>query len=114
MYRICYYFDGTDFYCFQTDDENTCINIGKGGIEEEWNFGLKKATERVVTIAYQDDIYEAYFAWKVLENINKHKKPLTAFTDYGDLRNGARVTDNRLLNVSVLCYFRLKAESYKR
>lgn len=85
------------------------INTGKGGIAEDWNFGLKMATGRVVTIAHQDDIYEPYFTWKVLENINKHKKPLIAFTDYGELRNGERVTDNRLLQVKRVMLYPLRS-----
>lgn len=47
--------------------------MGKSGIAEYWNFGLLKADKRIVTIAYQDDIYESTYALKVLENINKHK-----------------------------------------
>lgn len=90
------------------------VNTGKGGIAEDWNFGLKKATGRVVTIAHQDDIYEPYFAWKVLENINKHEKPLIAFTDYGELRNGERVTDNRLLNVKRVMLFPLRSRKLQK
>lgn len=66
------------------------INRGKSGIAEDWNFGLSKAEGRVVTIAHQDDVYEPDFAKKILENINKHEKPLIAFTDYGEIRNKKR------------------------
>ena len=75
------------------------INTGEGGIAQDWNYGMKMADSRVVTIAHQDDIYEPDFAKNILENINKHDKPLIAFTDYGELRENERVTKNRLLEV---------------
>lgn len=75
------------------------INIGKSGIAEDWNFGLSKAKGKVVTIAHQDDIYEPNFAKNVLNSINMQKKPLIAFTDYGELRDGKRITRNRLLQI---------------
>ena len=37
---------------------------------------------------HQDDIYEPAFAKTVLEEVNRHSRPLIAFTDYGELRNG--------------------------
>lgn len=90
------------------------INTGKAGIAQDWNFGLGKADGGVVTIAHQDDIYEPDFAGKVLEQINKHKKTLIAFTDYGELRNGERVTDNRLLNVKRIMLLPLRSKKLQR
>lgn len=84
------------------------INTGKSGIAEDWNFGLSKADKRVVTIAHQDDIYEPDFAIKVLENINKQNKALIAFTDYGEIRNGKRIDNNKLLNTKRFMLFLLK------
>lgn len=85
------------------------INTGKGGIVEDWNFGLAKASGRVVTIAHQDDIYEPDFALEVLRNINKQNKPLIAFTNYGEIRKGERVTSNTLLNIKRIMLFPLKS-----
>lgn len=85
------------------------INTGKSGIAEDWNFGLNMAKGRVVTIAHQDDIYEPAFAKTVLEEINRHTHPLIAFTDYGELRNGVRVTNNRLLNIKRIMLFPLRS-----
>lgn len=84
------------------------INTGESGIAQDWNFGLKMAKGRVVTIAHQDDIYEPYFTWKVLKNINKHQRPLIAFTDYGEIRNAQSVTKNRLLNIKRIMLFPLR------
>lgn len=84
------------------------INTGKRGIAEDWNFGLLKADKRIVTIAHQDDIYESDFAIKVLENINKHKKALIAFTNYGEIRNEKRINNNKLLCTKRKMLFPLK------
>ncbi len=84
------------------------INTGKSGIAEDWNFGLSKSDKRVVAIAHQDDIYESEYTKKVLENINKQNKALIAFTDYGEIRNGAFVTKNRLLKTKRIMLFLLK------
>lgn len=90
------------------------INTGKSGIAEDWNFGYSKANGKVVTIAHQDDIYEPDFAQKTLENINRHKKPLIAFTDYGELRNGERVTENHLLKVKRIMLFPLRSRKMQK
>ena len=84
------------------------INTGKSGIAEDWNFGLSVADKRVVTIAHQDDIYEPDFAKEILRNINKQDRTLIAFTDYGELRNGKRITNNKLLNTKRFMLLPLK------
>lgn len=86
------------------------INTGASGIAEDWNFGISKAKGKVVTIAHQDDIYEPDFAKRVLESINHHKIPLIAFTDYGELRDGKRVTNNRLLQIKRVMLFPLRSK----
>lgn len=90
------------------------INRGKSGIAEDWNFGLSKAEGRVVTIAHQDDVYEPDFAKKILENINRHEKPLIAFTDYGEIRNKKRVTNNRLLKIKRIMLFPLRIKTLQQ
>jgi len=84
------------------------INTGKSGIAEDWNFGLQTVKDKIVTLAHQDDIYEPAFARKVLDEINEHKHPLIAFTDYGEIRNGTRVTNNRLLNIKRIMLFPMR------
>lgn len=75
------------------------VNNGPRGIAEDWNFGYQKADGKIVTLAHQDDIYEPLFAQKNLEKINCAKHPLISFADYGEIRDGKRVTNNRLLNI---------------
>ena len=73
------------------------INENGGEISKDWNFGLERAKTELVTIVHQDDIYEPEYLCKVLEGINSFVKPLIAFTDYGEIREGKKVTDNTLL-----------------
>ena len=67
------------------------INDGEAGIAGDWNFGYQKADTELVTICHQDDIYEKHYVEKILKKVNQSKKPLIAFCDYGELRNGEKV-----------------------
>ena len=75
------------------------VNYGEAGISGDWNFGLSKVDTAIATIAHQDDTYEPWYTEKVLEYINRAKHPLIFFSDYGEIRNEKKETQNRLLNV---------------
>lgn len=75
------------------------INTGKSGIAEDWNFALDTATTPLVTITHQDDVYCKNYAEKIVEAANFAKDPIIVFSDYGELRDGKWVVDNRLLKV---------------
>lgn len=78
------------------------INSQGGEIAKDWNFGIGQAETELVTIAHQDDIYEPDFLSSVLEQCNRFERPLIAFTDYGEVRDGSKVTENRLLKTKRL------------
>lgn len=78
------------------------INGGPGGITQDWNFGLSRAKTPLVTIAHQDDVYCRDYAAEILRRARAAKRPLIIFTDYGELRNGRRVNNNRLLKIKRL------------
>lgn len=84
------------------------VNNGPKGIAEDWNFGYQQADGKIVTLAHQDDIYEPCFAEKNLEKINRAKHPLISFSDYGEIRDGNRVVNNRLLNIKRIMLFPLR------
>ncbi|MCM1038231.1 MAG: glycosyltransferase family 2 protein [Ruminococcus sp.] len=90
------------------------VNNGPKGIAEDWNFGYRKADAKIVTLAHQDDIYEPDFARKNLEKINRARTPLISFADYGEIREGKRVTDNKLLNVKRIMLLPLRAAILQR
>lgn len=84
------------------------VNTGQKGIAEDWNFGYQKADGKIVTIAHQDDVYEPDFAQKNWDKIKRAKHPLISFSDYGEIRDGMRVTNNRLLNIKRIMLFPLR------
>lgn len=82
-----------------------------GGITQDWNFGLSKVETKYATIAHQDDIYEKDYAKKMLDRFAVSKRPLIAFSDYGELRNGEKVYDIPMLKIKefMLSPLRIKA-----
>lgn len=75
------------------------VNEGAHGIGEDWNFAYSKATGAFVTIAHQDDVYEAEYAATAVRMLEASRLPLIFFTNYGELRDGVPVDDNRLLRI---------------
>lgn len=72
------------------------------GICADWNHAVSRATTPLVTIAHQDDTYEPLYAERMLEGMSGARTPLIFFTNYGELRDGTVVDDNRLLRVKRL------------
>ncbi len=75
------------------------INEGEGGIAQDWNFAVSKCDTKYVTIAHQDDIYDSRYLESVLKEVRHRTKPLIAFTDYGEIRNGICVENKGLVAV---------------
>ena len=75
------------------------VNTGESGIAGDWNFALSVSDAPITMIAHQDDVYESTYAEKVVEAYKKAKDPIILFTDYGELREGQKVTSNKLLRI---------------
>jgi len=78
------------------------VNTGAAGITQDWNFALASVDTPFATVAHQDDLYEPRYAELVLDAVRNARRPLIAFTDYGELRGGERADSNRLLAVKRL------------
>lgn len=87
---------------------NVRVNAGSPGIAHDWNEAVKHAATPLVTIAHQDDVYDKRYAEHMLNAVNACVRPLIFFTNYAELRNGVRVTDNMLLSVKRMLLTRLK------
>lgn len=72
------------------------------GICADWNHAVSRASTPLVTIAHQDDTYEPAYAERMLEAMGRARRPLIYFTNYGEIRDGRVVDDNRLLRVKRL------------
>lgn len=81
-----------------------CVNHGAHGIAEDWNFAYAQSKAPLVTLAHQDDVYDPGYLEGILKGLNREKRPLIAFTDYYELRDGVKVTadGNRNLRVKEL------------
>ena len=78
------------------------VNKGEKGIAGDWNFALSCAETPLVTLAHQDDRYYKTYAEDVLAAFNTCCRPLLAFTDYNELREGRTAESNRLLKIKRL------------
>lgn len=89
------------------------INEGEAGITGDWNFAVSLAKTDFVTIAHQDDVYSPDYAEVLLGMLEKAKRPIIAFSEYFEIRNGERVYKNKLLKVKRLLNigFRLSSNS---
>ncbi len=78
------------------------INENEPGIATDWNFAYSKAKTDYVTIAHQDDIYLKNYTEEILKHMESAKKPLIAFSCYGELRGTEKVFKSKLLNIKKL------------
>ncbi|MCX4268720.1 MAG: glycosyltransferase family A protein [Lachnospiraceae bacterium] len=90
------------------------INIEKKGIAGDWNFGYQQVGTPLVTLAHQDDIYRKNYLEKVLFQLNHSKKPLIVFTDYGEVRNLKKESNNMLLKLKRILLFPLSIQIFWR
>jgi glycosyltransferase involved in cell wall biosynthesis len=76
-----------------------CVNEGETGIAGDWNFALSCADADYVTIAHQDDVYLPDYAETAIRMLDAADDPQIFFSDYGELREGVAVDDNRNLRI---------------
>ncbi len=90
------------------------VNQGESGIVQDWNFGYSKAETDFITLAHQDDVYELEYTEKILETINKNERPLIAFSDYDEIRNGKKMHDVKMLKIKRLMLFPLRFVPFQK
>lgn len=88
------------------------INEGEHGITQDWNFALSKVETRYATVAHQDDTYEPEYAAKIIGRMDRAKKPLIAFSDYFELRDGVQVHDTTMLKIKRIMLFPMRAKCF--
>lgn len=90
------------------------INTGDKGITQDWNFAYSKADTDLITIAHQDDVYLPHYTQEIMSMVEKADKPLIAFTDYGELREGEPVVKSKLLTIKRILLFPLRFGIFKK
>ena len=86
------------------------VNKSTGRIADDWNFALKCAKTDIVTIAHQDDLYFPDYTKEIIRFINRAPKPLIAFSDYCEIRNGVTSGAERNLKIKRLMLYPLRAK----
>lgn len=85
-----------------------------GGITQDWNFGLSHVETRFATVAHQDDVYEPEYTANIMARFEKSKRPLIAFSDYFELRDGEKVHDTSMLKIKRFMLLPLRLGCFKR
>lgn len=86
------------------------VNTGEGGITQDWNFAYScvYGKYKYITIAHQDDVYDSDYLETALQELGKSKHPLIFFSNYYEIRDGRKVTSNRLLQIKRLMLLPLR------
>ena len=71
------------------------VNEGERGITGDWNFATSKCDTEYYTIAHQDDLYEPEYLEHILPALEKAKRPIIAFSEYFEIRNGEKIYKNK-------------------
>ena len=74
------------------------VNHGERGIGQDWNFAVGCATGDYVTVAHQDDVYCRRYVEVACAMLDDDESAIVFFSNYGELRNGEPVDDNKLLS----------------
>ena len=90
------------------------VNHGESGITQDWNFGLAQVKTKYATIAHQDDVYEPTYTEALVGRMERSGRPLIGFSDYFELRNGQRVSDNSLLKIKQVMLFPLRIKALQK
>lgn len=90
------------------------VNTGEHGIVQDWNFGYSKCKTPYITISHQDDVYFPDYARRAVSYLEHSKCPLIYFSDYCEIRNGKKVTQNQLLKVKRLLLYPLRIKAFRR
>ena len=84
------------------------INTGDKGIGQDWNFGISNVKTDYVTVAHQDDIYKPTYLEEIVNQIEKGKDFVIAFTDYREIKNGEEIKLTKNLKIKKILLFPLK------
>lgn len=84
------------------------INNGEKGIGQDWNFGVSNTKTDYVTVAHQDDIYKSNYLEEIVNNVEKGKDFVIAFSDYREIKNGIEIELTKNLKIKKLLLFPLR------
>lgn len=77
-------------------------------IGDDFDFAIKCAKTKLVTVAHQDDIYDYEYSDEIVKKYNKNKDSLILFTDYYEIRNKKKIYKNTNLRIKSILLTPLK------
>ena len=75
------------------------VHDGEPGIGTDWDFALQNGNTELLTIAHQDDLYEPNYTAEMLKKMNSVRNPILFSSNYAELRNGQKITNNKNLRI---------------
>lgn len=90
------------------------VNLGPGGIADDWNYAVSLTNTPLVTIAHQDDVYLDRYAEVMLAALSDRSDATLFFSDYAELRQGVRVDKNKLLDIKRTLLLPLKSKTLSK
>lgn len=78
------------------------VNPERAGIAGDWNFALKMAPARFVTLAHQDDTYEPGFLAATLALFGRHADGALCFTGYQEIDDAGAPKTSKISRVKHL------------
>lgn len=75
------------------------VNESSGGIADDWNFAMRSADTPFVTLAHQDDVYEAEYVERMLTAAQDTADALITFSDYAQLNGNIKTQATPLLRI---------------
>ena len=80
----------------------------KHRIGDDFDFAIKTAKTKLVTIAHQDDIYDYDYSYEIVNKYNKKNDSIILFSDYYEIRNNEKVYKNTNLKIKRILLSPLK------
>lgn len=77
------------------------VNDEALGLASDWNYAYTSANTELVTLAHQDDVYEADYTEIVISQVNHGGNTQIIFTDYYEIQNGRRMDSKQFLNLRI-------------
>lgn len=88
------------------------INTDGGGIARDWNFAYSSVETEYVTIAHQDDIYFEKYTEEMMGYATSDS--LLVFSDYAEIRNEKRISENKNLRIKRILLWPLKFSLFQK
>ncbi len=98
-----------------SDMYNITLKVSKhsSDIARDWNFAYHSVLTKYVTIVHQDDIYDVDYLKTALNTMAESKNPLIFFSQYYEIRDNKKITNNFNLKIKKILLRPLKVKAFR-